>query len=105
VLRICENGTETAKGSVTSTTIEVLIYLEIKDATYDLFVGPVTIPCVITNKDGSTVGNYPVLGKFIIDYPKPSNPSRLEGSVRETMDADGFTFVTQDITWDLIANF
>ena len=72
---------------------------------YDLFVGPFMIPCVITNKDGSTVGNYPVLGKFIIDYPKPSNPSRLEGSVRETMDADGFTFVTQDITWDLRANF
>ena len=100
-----EDDTETAKGSVLSVTIEGSILLVIKDTTYDLFIGPVLIPCVITNKDGSTVDDYPVLGKYIKDYPKPTNPSRLTGSVNEKMEDADFSFVTQEITWDLQANF
>jgi len=100
-----ENGTETIKGSVISATIEGSIILIIKDTTYDLFIGPVMIPCVITNKDGSTMGNYPVLGKHIINYPKPTDPSRLTGIITQKMEDTDFSFATQEITWDLQAIF
>jgi hypothetical protein len=63
------------------------------------------IPCAITKKGGSAIAYYPIFGRYIIDYPKPANPRHLTGSVSEMMDADSFSFVKQDITWDLIANF
>jgi len=90
----------TIEGSVSSAKMDWYIRLEIKEDTYDLWVGTNLVPCLWTFDDGSTNqmdGQF--MGKYIANYELPVDPSRLTGSISEKMYY--YTFVDQEVTWDL----
>jgi hypothetical protein len=96
----------TITGSLTNATMnspQLVILLQIKDTTYNLFIGGVPINCTISGGGVTTTILYNVLGRSANEYQLPADISHITGDIQ--VSAEDLPGITQTITWDLQSNF
>lgn len=93
--------------SVSMTPPELVVYLVLNSPTnkYELFIGGVPINCTFTSPDISFQAINYVLGRHITNISLPNNKSRLTGDISVPVDDPELSGITQNISWDLQANF
>lgn len=103
-----ETGDEpvTITGSLTSTEMnspQLVVLLQIKETTYNLFIGGVPVDCVFSGNGFSMTQPYSVLGRANNEHPLPTDISRITGNIQ--LPIAELPGITQKIAWDLQANF